>query len=660
MEVDIMAAIRSLQSTKLIDEVDLSPFDNIIGFDLGHGQFALNRASDNRDDTPKTIEIANKKVQITAVAITHKDEVLIGDSAITGDYEEIKEVWVGFKRRPNGDSEFDRKMQLLMSEVIRKSKENGKIVIDKNTLILVGCPSEWEPRDQRAYQTILEETFERFSGEKPTLLVIPESRAAVQTAKVSDCFTISELQRSMVVLIDFGSSTIDITQLKSGKDIHDEDDGCDLGAFLIDQLLLCEVIHRLDEDDRNTVLEALKSNHSNIGSCLVKAREVKESYFNQEKTAFKEKRTITRGPVILELQNRDEFELDIKMSMGDFRKLINSTPLSRIKESIIKWDLKKELFFFPSERYQKYSYYEAVNAFLQDSKDIINSKHQINAFSKILITGGAARMGLSQEITNSVFSNSNVLYMEDPELVVASGLTLRGRAEILSARFVKDIQNDMFPNIKGMINSNISLLYPLIIEVIIKHIDGLIRDSIDHSCSNNEQKEDFARFCVLVMDIWIKDKNINKAVVIKTREWFYSTLYDEISDTLNVITREHSIPKITIDQKIADNMALTVDTEPIVRVLTSVLKGPVVSNAVENSMDWVDKLYRFFGAFDMSKLLQEQRAKLKSEIVSRIKYEIEKEFKSDSVLLNEFEKTLVISIENELKKIIAEETCAYL
>ena len=655
-----MAAIRSLQATKLIDEIDLSPFDNIIGFDLGHGQFALNRASDNRDDAPKTIEIANKKVQITAVAITHKNEVLIGDSAITGDYEEIKEVWIGFKRRPNGDSEFDRKMQLLMSEVIRKSKENGKIVIDKNTLILVGCPSEWEPRDQRAYQTVLEETFERFSGEKPTLLVIPESRAAVQTAKVSDCFTIFELQRSMVILIDFGSSTIDITQLKSGKDIHDEDDGCDLGAFLIDQLLLCEIIHRLDEDDRNIVLEALKSNHCNIGSCLVKAREVKESYFNQEKTAFKEKRTITRGPVILELQDGDEFELDIKMSMGDFRNLINSTPLSRIKESIIKWDLKKELFFFPSERYQKYSYYEAVNAFLQDAKDIINSKHQMNAFSKILITGGAARMGLAQEITNSVFSNSNVLYMEDPELVVASGLTLRGRAEILSARFVKDIHNEIFPNIKGMIDSNISSLYPLINENIVQHMDVMVQEAIKIACEEEQQKDFLVKVCSEVTKKWIKDKKLEEWIKSATIQWFNSNLYNEISDSLNVLTKEHSVPKIHLDRKTADIMAHSIDTEPIVKVLTSLFEGSVVSNAVENSMDWVDKLYRFFGAFDMSKLLQEQRAKLQFEIIFKIKYGIEKEFKNDSILLSEFEKTLVNSIENELKIIIAQETCAYL
>lgn len=148
-----MSYITATQSTKLLDEIDLRHFDNIIGFDLGHGEFSVFCISDQRLDSPTCVEINRKRTQITAVSVTYGEKVLIGNDAISS-YGDIKELWVGFKRRPNGDAEFNRKMQMLFSEAILKSQTSGKVKLTKNTLILVGCPSEWSNEEQEKYQNI--------------------------------------------------------------------------------------------------------------------------------------------------------------------------------------------------------------------------------------------------------------------------------------------------------------------------------------------------------------------------------------------------------------------------------------------------------------------------------------------------------------------------
>ena len=120
------------------------------------------------------------------------------------------------------------------------------------------------------------------------------------------------------------------------------------------------------------------------------------------------------------------------------------------------------------------------------------------------------------------------------------------------------------------------------------------------------------------------------------------------------------MPAIQIDKETALRMANLIDTDSIVNLLTVKLQGSIITNAVENSMDWVDKFFRWFGIFNLGKLNFEQRTKLSDEINNRILLGVYEALTNDNNILKELEETLTKDIETEIKKIIAEETCAYL
>ena len=437
-----------IRSTRLLDEIDVSSFNNIIGFDLGHGEFSVSCISKDKLDEAKCVEInKGKKSQITAVATTRNDKVLIGEEAITT-FEEIEELWVGFKRRPNGDPIYNYKISLLFNKAIQKSLAGGKINLTKDTLTLVGCPSEWSKEHQREYQSILQKSLPESLEQQPTVVVIPESRAAIQFAKVSGDFSIKELQTSTVVLLDFGSSTVDVTLLHIGKDIHDLDFGCDLGAFLLDELIFFEIVRQLNGRERIDYLNCLRYNSSNIGQCLLKARELKESYFNQEEFGFRETLPLSKGDVDLESEDGEFYSLRFRLTMGQIHNLIYETKLQQIEESVKNWSLPKDLFFFPPAEYSNLSYYEALTKFIQTTNEKLKESCQNWKVTKTLITGGAARMGFVKTITDSAFSQSYNVFMNEPEINVAKGLALRGRAEVWSALFLRDVKDQTFSKIE--------------------------------------------------------------------------------------------------------------------------------------------------------------------------------------------------------------------
>jgi len=650
-----------MQSTKLLDEIDFSSFNNIIGFDLGHGEFSVSCISKDKLDEAKCVEInKGKKSQITAVAITRNDKVLIGEEAITT-FDEIEDLWVGFKRRPNGDPLYNYKISLLFNKAIQKSLAGDKINLTKDTLILVGCPSEWKKEHQREYQSILQESLPESLEQQPTVVVIPESRAAIQFAKVSGDFSIKELQTSTVVLLDFGSSTVDVTLLHIGEDIHDSDFGCDLGAFLIDELIFCETIHQLSEKERIDYLNCLRYNSSNIGQCLLKARELKESYFNQEEFGFRENQPLSKGDVDLESEDGEFYSLRFRLTMGQIRNLVYETKLQQIKESVDNWSLPKDLFFFPTAEYSNLSYFEALTNFIQITNEKLKESCQNWNVTKTLITGGAARMGFVKTITDSAFSQSYNVFMNEPEINVAKGLALRGRAGVWSALFVRDVNDQTYSKIENMIKTNIDNLYAFIAYYIKEGVkEALIEEAIKDAWMNDKETKDLAEACSLMMVYAIKEGFIEYVVKVSTEAWLTTYITDNINDSLYEICTRCSMAAIQIDKETALKMANLIDTTSIVNLLTVKLQGSIITNAVESSMDWIDKFFRWIGIFNIGKLNSEQRTKLNEEINNRILLGVYEALTNDNNILKELEATLTNDIQNEVNKIIAEETCAYL
>jgi len=77
-------------------------------------------------------------------------------------------------------------------------------------------------------------------------------------------------------------------------------------------------------------------------------------------------------------------------------------------------------------------------------------------------------------------------------------------------------------------------------------------------------------------------------------------------------------------------------------------------------MDWINKIYRLVGFFNLGHLTSEQRSQLSNEIKEEISNGIYYELTHDKKITKKMVKMLTSDIQLEIEKIIAEETCAYL
>ena len=656
-----MSLDNDVQLAQTFDEIDksvLSSFTHIIGFDLGHGEFSLFQVSDEQNDSAKCIEINNKKSQITAIAVKDTGEILVGNKAITT-YDEAV-ITVGFKRKPGENPNLDRLVGLFFAGVLRSALAERKVSLSNKTLILVGCPSEWTREQQRGYQAILQEAISDLPCEtKPKVAVVPESRAAIQCARQSGQFSIDELQAGTVSLLDFGSSTVDSTLLQSGQDLHDKDDGCDLGAFLLDELIVCDVLQRQDEATRARICDAMRYRASNLGRCLLRAREVKEAYFDMPE--FKEKRLLAKGTVDIESHDGDIDYMDVRLTMGQLRALIEETPLLYIEESAHSWDIPKDLLFFPCPDYSHLPYKDALMRFSEKVRGQMEQKREAGKVSKVLLTGGAARMDLVKTIVESSFPDVIHARMSAPETSVAEGLALRGRAEVMCARFTHDMRNQFSTGLTAMLQEETLRFYHLTSDSV---VDAAIREVIDveiqKACNNRMQGSDLATSCAGEVGYWIDDGNLKVHVISAAEKWFTTSTIDKVNDSLNALAAKHSIPAVTIGGETALSMARSIETTSIENSLKRGLKGPDVTRAVYESMDIIDKIINLLGFWDLGSLSPIQRGKLRDEIRSRLHKGLMETLQGQSDLARKLQTSLQSDIERDVERIIALETCAYL
>ncbi len=654
-----MSSKDDMQPTQAFDEIDkaaLLGFTCIIGFDLGHGEFSLFQASDEQNDSARCIEINNQRSQITAIAIRPDGGILIGNRAITT-YDDAA-ITVGFKRRPGENPDFERLIGLFFAEVLKSALAEGKINPNSSTLILVGCPTEWDKERQMRYQTILHEAIRDLPyNEKLAVAVIPESRAAIQCARRSGQFSIDELQARAVSLLDFGSSTVDATLLQSGQDIHDVDDGCDLGAFLLDELIACEALREQDEKTRARICDAMRYRISNLGRCLLRAREVKEAYFNMPE--FKENRLLTRGVIDIESRDGNIDYLDIRLTMNRIRELIEETPLSCIEESVRSWNLPEELLFFPPPEYANLSYRTAMTKFLENVRR--KTEQRDRNISKVLLAGGAARMDLIKTIVTSAFPNTVHATMSAPDTSTAEGLVLRGRAEIMCARLIHDMHTRFTAEITSTIQADIDKFYYLIADSVVDAVVCKVIDAeIQRACNNRMQGSDLAASCAKEVSCWIDDGNLKPCVRAATENWFTAEPIDKVNDLLGALASKYSIPAVTIRRETALSMAQSINTSFIEYHLKQGLNGPNVICAVEESKNIFNWLCGLVGIWDLGDFSLAQRDRLRDEIRSRLHKGLMEALQGQIGLVGRLQTSLLTDVERDIEKVVALETCAYL
>jgi hypothetical protein len=419
---------------------------DVLGLDLGHGETALAflRGDEDKGTIPRKVFDSD----ITAIAYLKSGEIVRGRAAIQQSISgegEIKTLDVCFKSKPGVNIVNDKLTADFAYSSFQDAIKEAKLDVE-SIEVFIGCPSGWSEKTKDKYKELFTE------AKIPNVTVIRESEAAYAyyfgvlrgSAEYQE-FTLGELEK-LPLILDFGSSTLDVTLEKKVGDPITE--GISLGAGLIDEALLhWNLIHCLDEDypvtrgmssDFEDTIEELKSiltsNRSAYSRALIEAREAKQTYWNRRKQTPKE------NPV--KFSAMPDFLPGIRLPLYVDDKLMNLILTSQLKEVLpdnFEISLDEEIGDI-----KNYSWLECCQKFLD-----IKFRQELNKYDLtfsdvgvVVFTGGASLMPPVRTVIENFFPDIDkklVRYDTEPSLCIAKGLAARGRMELITRDFEKEI-----------------------------------------------------------------------------------------------------------------------------------------------------------------------------------------------------------------------------
>ncbi|HEU4889463.1 MAG TPA: Hsp70 family protein [Thermoanaerobaculia bacterium] len=373
-----------------------STVDEVVGFDLGHGETAVARLSLAPSSTPQILPIDTRNSQVTAVGV-YDGAIIVGEAVIRS--LNVTDVRVGFKLRPPGTAESRKAVVDFVSKYHQILTSSGQIAGGERTHYFVGCPSGWSKDEMKAYQTLLEEAL-------PKVSVVRESRAALIQAKEERKIPLERL-RSSVVVIDLGSSTIDVSYIFGGIRDENLDVGTELGGHLIEKEILRRAIQRSRWRNELEAFFAANENERRVAEVL--CREVKEHYWSLESTSRTERRN-SFIPV-----GNDGRYLEPILNPVEVESILTS-PLPELGDA---------------------SWRDTFLRFLEQIRVRLTDRHA--AVDVLVLTGGPSKMSFVRDLCREQFRSADFVWCTPPEEAVAIGLARWGGIQLRTTAFSAEV-----------------------------------------------------------------------------------------------------------------------------------------------------------------------------------------------------------------------------
>ena len=378
----------------------------VLGIDFGNRETSAALCMIQWDDvysqleTPETIEIFNGKTAIKSVLLIEhtpdEDKCYIGNPAVANycnpknynDPNKSYKFYSYFKKVPSAMSSDDKLvMGLFMREVYKQIRRQRQELTDTNHVVYIACPSNpdiWTEDELTTYAQIASDAglpLVKISDRRTGL--IRESRAAF--IKASSSLQTKVSIKEGILLIDFGSSTVDLTYYSSKCEKPIDDGGTYCGASQVEK----------------TLFEALKETDERIGKIIEKTPSAETAmlyYIRKAKEEFY-------------FENADYMEISINLTKATGGKLKGYLEVSYSNEEV------KSLLS---------GYIQDINKCFTDYRD----KHlRGKPIKLVFLTGGASRMDFIQDIVRNVFNYKGDIYRDmNPSLTI--GIALTGRADI--------------------------------------------------------------------------------------------------------------------------------------------------------------------------------------------------------------------------------------
>lgn len=393
----------------------------VIGIDFGHGETSADICNIQWDDnylklvSPESIEIFNGVPAIKSVLLVEEfqgqRQCYIGQQAINR-YSNPKShtqtnsfsFYSYFKKIPSLMSEEEREiMCTFMSQVYQQIRLQRQELTDRNHVVYIAAPSnsdKWTDNELKLYADIaLDAGLPLAKIEGQSVGIIRESRAAFLKARTNPNSKASV--KEGILLIDFGSSTVDLTYYSSKytkKPIDDGGEKC--GASNVEIKITQEL------KKHNPVIdEAITTIHSAETALLLTMREAKEKFYTYE---------------------GEDMECSISLT-----KITGGAIRGGVEEFFSNADISLILK----------DYLVEIRECFEKFRDNYIAKFPIKL---IFMTGGASRMSFIQDIAREVFQYDGKFYKEtNPSLTISNGIALAGRADMRTFAMEEQLFNSL-------------------------------------------------------------------------------------------------------------------------------------------------------------------------------------------------------------------------
>ncbi|MBR5237692.1 MAG: hypothetical protein IKV26_03165 [Paludibacteraceae bacterium] len=296
----------------------------------------------------------------------------------------------------------------------------GNGIGDSNFYICIACPTKWNEEDRQEYINFFNNALSEFHQE--ILFLISESDAAYFPHRDND---------NDVLVIDFGSSTIDYTLICKGLKVSDDDWSNDyLGARAVERAMLESYRRCLNSNFQQTKLAT-------------------EQLLQQNGYAFYDVRTTLEYNLRIEKERAyTNYNPDNLKRPFDYK--FSYTFYTETGENILNDDQYKfsTQGFFRGTSGVCESYINAVR------NDFVNLKSRVDelnvSINKIILSGGACNMGWIKEKIIEIFGGNVDIDIDDsnPEYVVAKGIALYAENLLKNlGRLRRELNNISYINI---------------------------------------------------------------------------------------------------------------------------------------------------------------------------------------------------------------------
>ncbi|KOR31279.1 hypothetical protein TI04_01650 [Achromatium sp. WMS2] len=481
-------------------------YEEFIGFDLGHAETAVTLAKFGANTEPAPLEITGLTVIPTAVGVDDSGNIKLGEKALTLVAESKAKAYIAFKSQNLTDLKVREPIRLFAQGIIQHLVDGNKIQGGHRSLTLVGCPSGWSPNIRENYTKLLQ------SAGITNIKIIPESRAAFIQARESQEIRLSDTTLAgKVLIVDIGSSTTDFTAVINFREYPFDFGNVDLGAGLIDELIL---ERQLEEQSNKVALKLAFSTKPiyRLG-CLLKCRRAKEQYFTQQANGETE---IQIDEIYKLPGTRELFSIELNTSFMD---AILSQPLTKLGDR--GWiDAYRECLLETKQRLER----EQVTPEL------------------LLMTGGASRMRFTQDIAKEIFPQTQLAVGTQPQFAIAKGLAWAGRIDHKMTLFRAEVDN-LAPTINTILRNAIDGIYEPVAEVLVNSINSITINSFNawRECKIGTLLELEKSIERDIINFVRSDEFTNKISDI-IQKWLMRSVMVEIDATTRPLCEQHKIP----------------------------------------------------------------------------------------------------------------------